>query len=124
MTLYISKVLCDERMAIMASINNFKSMITIAKENAKKHTVDLAEVSPKIAETISAYKRNINKEQFLQGVNKVATESKEIVLPSAETLRAYHGIDAPIQMREIAVKAMELQNESIAKELVDKILKK
>ena len=69
--------------------NSFQKIVTTAKNNPQLcKQVNLAEVSAKTAE--------INKEQFLQGVNKVATETKEVVLPSAEILRAYHGIDTPI----------------------------
>ena len=69
--------------------NSFQKVVTTAKNNPQLHKqVNLTEVSAKI-----------NREQFLQGVNKVATEAKEVVLPSAETLRAYHGIDTPIVSR-------------------------
>ena len=77
--------------------NSFQKVVTTAKNNPQlRKSVNLAEVSAKMAEKVGVSKPNINKEQFLQGVNKVATEAKEVVLPSAETLRAYHGIDTPI----------------------------
>ena len=82
----------------MISIAGFQEMVNIAKRNAKRHPVNLTEVSPKIAEQISKYK-STNKENFAQGVNKVVKEAKDVTLPSAETLRAYHGIDTPIPHR-------------------------
>ena len=73
--------------------------------NIRKSTllVNLNEVEEKMAakilEKATVEKANISAAEFREGVNAVKDSAKKLVVPPAETLRAYSGIDQPIVSR-------------------------